>query len=160
MKTYKELQEKIEIISEGQETVGGAARSAHSDFGVHRVEHGEQISRLNAFMNAFTQKEFLEPKSAVAQIRHKLNLAGLDFEWNNSSMLEHDATTELPLERWGGAFGTTPTHDLRKGFFKSDNISEFNGGVGLVLRINVDQNNDGLYQMGAKIVPATTKSVE
>ena len=47
MKTYKELQKKIEPIIEGQETVGGAARSAHSDFGVHRVEHPEQLGRLN-----------------------------------------------------------------------------------------------------------------
>ena len=128
MKTYKELQEKMDTITEGQETVGGASRSAHSDFGVHRIEHPEQLGRLNAFLNAFTQMEFLEPKSAIATIRH------------------------------GGSFGTTPTHDLKQGFYRGDNIAEFNDGKGLELSIDVYQEDGGLYQMDAKIMPSTPAS--
>tara|TARA_R110002020_G_scaffold142243_2_gene314425 strand:- start:155 stop:625 length:471 start_codon:yes stop_codon:yes gene_type:complete len=154
MKTYKELKNKLSTISEGEETTGGAARSAHSDYGVHRIENTEQVGRLNAFLNAFTQMEFLDPKSAISQVRHKFNLAGLDFKWNNKSNLVLDHTTVLPLERWGGSFGTTPTHNLMKdGFYRGDNIKEFNGGVGLALRLEVYQEDDGLYQMDAKIVP-------
>ncbi len=160
MKTYKELQQKMDTITEGQETVGGAARSAHSDFGVHRVEHPEQLGRLNAFLNAFTQMEFLEPKSAVATIRHKLNLAGLDFEWNNNSTLTPEETLNLPLQRWGGSFGTTPTHDLSQGFYRGDNIAEFHDGKGLELKIDVYQEDAGLYQMDAKIVPSTPATEE
>jgi len=153
MKTYKQLQEKMDAITEGQETVGGASRSAHSDFGVHRIEHPEQVGRLNAFLNAFTQMEFLEPKSAIATIRHKLNLAGLDFEWNSKSEFTPEENINLPLNRWGGSFGTTPTHDLNQGFYKGDNIAEFNDGKGLSLSIDVYQENNGLYQMDAKIIP-------
>ena len=97
MKTYKNLQEKLQTVSEGQETVGGAGRSAHSDFGVHRIEHPEQVGRLNAFLNAFTQMEFLDPKSAIATIRHKLNLAGMDFEWNNNSTITTENSLNIPL---------------------------------------------------------------
>tara|TARA_R110000824_G_scaffold254455_1_gene443488 strand:+ start:2382 stop:2855 length:474 start_codon:yes stop_codon:yes gene_type:complete len=153
MKSYKELQENLQKVTEGQETVGGAGRSAHSDFGVHRVEHPEQLGRLNAFLNAFTQMEFLEPKSAIATIRHKLNLAGMDFEWNNTSTYTPEENLKLPLNRYGGSFGTTPTHDLKQGFYKGDNIAEFNGGVGLSLSIDVYQEDSGLYQMDAKIIP-------
>jgi len=154
MKTYKELQETLSIITEGQETVGGAARSAHSDFGVHRVDNPEQLIRLNSFLKAFTQREFIEPKSAVSQLRHKMNLAGLDFDWDNSSELSTNESTNLPLKRWGGSFGTTPTHNLLKqGFYKSDNISEFNNGVGLSLKLDLFQDDDGLYEIDAKIVP-------
>ena len=152
MKTYKELRQKI---NEGQETTGGAARSAHSDFGVHRIEHPEELGRLNAFLNAFTQMEFLDPKSCVATLRHKLNLAGLEFEYNNSTALNLEGNTTFPLEKWGGSFGTTPTHDLRKGFYKSDNIKEFNGGIGLNLSVDVHQDSGGLYQIDAKILPTT-----
>tara|TARA_R100000008_G_C3585381_1_gene171827 strand:- start:2075 stop:2548 length:474 start_codon:yes stop_codon:yes gene_type:complete len=156
MKTYKELQEKITTIVEGEETTGGAARSAHSDYGVHRIENPEQVGRLNAFLNAFTQMEFLDPKSAIGQIRHKFNLAGLDFEWTNASKIDVDETMNIPLKRWGGSFGTTPTHNLMKdGFYTSDNISEFNGGKGLSLKLEVFQEDDGLYQMDAKIIPTT-----
>jgi hypothetical protein len=154
MKTYKELQQTIETLTEGQETVGGAARSAHSNFGVHRVENLTELIRLNSFLKAFTQREFLEPKSAVAQIKHKLNLAGLDFDWNNKSELNIEDTMKLPLNRWGGSFGTTPTHNLLvQGFYTGDNISEFNNGVGLALNLDVTQDDDGLYEIDAKIVP-------
>jgi len=154
MKTYKELQEKLDTISESHYVEGGAVRGAHSDFGVHRIENQEQIGRLNSFLNAFTQMEFLDPKTAVAQLRHKLNLSGLDFEWNNKSSINTEETMKLPLERWGGSFGTTPTHNLMKdGFYRGDNISEFNNGMGLALSLDVYQEDDGLYQMDAKIIP-------
>ena len=156
MKTYKELQNKLDELSESYETVGGAARGAHSNFGVHRVEHPEQVGRLNAFLNAFTQMEFLDPRSAIAQLRHKFNLAGLEFDWNNQSSVDVENTMNIPLERWGGSFGTIPTHNLMKdGFYRGDNIKEFNNGVGLSLRLDVHQEDSGLYQMDAKIVPQT-----
>jgi len=153
MKTYKELQSKISELQESENIEGGAARTAHNDFGVHRVEHEEQVARLNAFLNAFTQREFLDRKVAMAQIRHKFNTAGLDFDWNNSSILT-DETVNIPLSRWGGSFGTIPTHDLKTGFYRSDNIKEFNNGVGLSLKIDSGQEDDGLYYIDAKIVPS------
>jgi len=154
MKTYKELQEKIDTIAESAYVSGGAARGAHSEFGVHRIENDEQVGRINAFLNAFTDKEFLSPKTAIAQIRHKLNMSGLDFEWNNASVVTNE-TMNLPLTRWGGSFGTTPTHDLKTGFYKGDNIKEFNDGVGLSLRVNADQEDGGLYIIDARIITAT-----
>ena len=102
--------------------------------------------------------EFLDPRSGIAQIRHKMNLAGLDFEWNNKSKLNQDGITNLPLSRWGGSFGTTPEHDLmRDGFYRGDNISEVNNGKGLSLRLEVHQEDLGLYQMDAKIVPSASR---
>lgn len=157
MKTYKKLQENIGIVLENQVVTGGAARSAHSDVGVHRIEMDSQVGRMNAFLNAFCQREFLDPKSAVAQIRHKFNLAGLDFEWNNTSTFTKESMT-LPLSRWGGSFGTIPTHNLMKdGFYRSDNIGEFNEGKGLSLKIESSQEDGGLYQITAKIVQAKGK---
>jgi len=154
MKTYKELQNDIELVLENEVITGGAARSARSDFGIHRIEQDSQVGRMNAFLNAFTDREFLDPRSAVAQIRHKFNLSGLDFEWDNNSNVTKESMN-LPLKRWGGSFGTIPTHNLMKdGFYKSDNISEFNGGKGLSLKINANQEDGGLYFIDAKIVPS------
>lgn len=159
MKTYKELQDNIQVVLENEVITGGAARSAHSDFGVHRIEHDSQVGRLNAFLNAFTDREFLDPKTAIAQIRNKFNQAGLDFEWNNKSSITNEKM-ELPLLKWGGSFGTIPTHNLMKdGFYKSDNISEFNGGKGLSLKINTDKEDGGLYFIDAKIVPSSGDGV-
>ena len=156
MKTYKELQENIDTIAEsggGEVVNGGASRSARDDFGIHRVENEEQVGRLNAFLNSFTDKEFLSPKTAMVQIRHKLNTTGLDFEWNNTSSITNE-TLNLPISRWGGSFGTTPTHDLSTGFYRGDNIKEFNNGVGLSLRVSAEQEDAGLYLLDVKIVPS------
>jgi len=159
MKTYKELQEDIQVIMETEETIGGAAQSAHSHSGLHYIEQDENVGRLNAFLNAFTDREFLDPKTAVAQIRNKFNQAGLDFQWNNNSKLTNE-TVKIPLLRWGGSFGTIPTHDLMKdGFYKSDNIKEFNNGQGLALKITAEQPDHGLYTIDAKIVPSGENGV-
>ena len=73
----------------------------------------------------------------------------------NTGKLPQLASLNIPLNRWGGSFGTHPLHDLKTGFYKGDNISEFNGGVGLSLNIDVYQDDGGLYQMDAKIIPTS-----
>ena len=55
MKKFKELTSKIDSLVENEHIFGGAARSAHSDYGVFRIENSEQLKRVNAFLNAFTQ---------------------------------------------------------------------------------------------------------
>jgi hypothetical protein len=41
---------------------------------------------------------------------------------------------------------------MKDGFHKSDNISEFNQGKGLSLKIESKQDDGGLFQINAKIV--------
>tara|TARA_R110002124_G_scaffold239802_3_gene404941 strand:+ start:353 stop:820 length:468 start_codon:yes stop_codon:yes gene_type:complete len=154
MITYKDLRENLNAITEGEETVGGAARSAHSDYGIHRIENPEQHGRLNSFINSFTNKEFIEPKAAMAQLRHKFNLAGLDFKWDNTSTFDEGNATLLPLSRYGGTFGTTPEHDLSTGFQVTDGIAEFNNGVSLSLSVNTHPGKNGLMKLDAEIVPS------
>jgi len=152
MKTYKELRTDLTAITEGEETVGGAARSAHSDYGIHRIDDPEQHSRLNSFISSFTHKEFIEPKAAMAQLRHKFNLAGLDFKWDNTSNFDESNATILPISRYGGTFGTTPEHDLSNGFQVTDGIKEFNNGVALSLSVNTHPGKNGLIKLDAEIV--------
>jgi len=53
----------------------------------------------------------------------------------------------FPMNRFGGTFGTTPDHDLLKdGFQVTDGISEFNGGKGLNLVIDVQITPSHLYK--------------
>ena len=140
-------------LFEGEETVGGAARSAHSDYGVHRVENPEQVQRLNAFLNSYTQREFIEPKAAIATLRHKLNTVGMDFDWNASSVLE-DGNNTIPLNRYGGTFGKgmqTPYGE----FETTDGIKEYNNGKGMNLNINLSNTENGLYKIDAKISETT-----
>tara|TARA_R100000008_G_C3587237_1_gene173454 strand:+ start:4954 stop:5436 length:483 start_codon:yes stop_codon:yes gene_type:complete len=156
---YKELNEMLTDIFEGQEilegeeTTGGAARSAHSDYGVHRVENPEQLQRLNAFLNSYTQREFIEPKAAIATLRHKFNTIGMDFEWNATSVLE-DGNNTIPMTRFGGAFGKSLQTPYAE-FETTDGIKEYNNGKGLNLDINLSTTDSGLYKIDAKIVESS-----
>jgi hypothetical protein len=58
----------------------------------------------------------------------------------------------FPLTRFGGTFGTTPTHDLSKGFQVTDGISEFNGGKGMALVATISQmGSNGLFKFNLRL---------
>jgi hypothetical protein len=147
---FKELNTFLETLFEGEYTSGGAAQSAHSDFGVHRVEDPIQLGRINSFLDAFTQREFIEPKAAIAQLRHKFNIVGLDFDWNASSGIK-EGSMSIPLNRFGGTFGKSLQTPFAE-FETTDGIKEYNNGKGLNLTLNLSNGEGGLYKLDAKVV--------
>lgn len=158
MKKFQDLKQKL-VESEYTEGGGFNAaydgttnRSATSDFGVHRVEDPTQRARLNAFLQTFSQKDYLDPRTAIAMLRAKLNLVGLDFQFNPNVPLMPDAEIRFPLTRFGGTFGQSVGHDLSTGFEVTDGISEFNGGKGLQLVMMITRTGaSGLFRFSARI---------
>lgn len=158
MKKFKQLKQQL---FEGELEDGGALgqwptsapNSAHSDYGIHRVESEEQIQRLQAFLNSYTKKEFLDPRAALSLLRVKLNLAGLDFDFTNKTEVTAEKPMILQLKRFGGTFGVTPTTDLTKEPFKvTDGIEDVLGGDHLVLNVNIKENPEsGLFKMNITI---------
>lgn len=155
MKKYKQLRKQL---NENELSDGGAlggypsprvSRSAFSDYGVHRVEDKEQLQRLNAFLQAFASREYLEPRAALSLLRVKLNLAGLDFDFNKKTDIVFNQPMIFELKRFGGTFGTSPQHDLLKnGFEVTDG---FTGGP-LSLIITINDSETGLYKLEANLV--------
>jgi|TARA_R110000824_G_scaffold223491_4_gene411255 hypothetical protein len=138
-------------------------RARTSDYGIYRIEDQHQLGRINSFIEGFMKREFIDPKHAMSQLRHKLNLAGLDFELSPNKV-GHDrnphideGTEDYKILRFGGEFGTKPDHDLSTGFYKSDGISPSNGGVGMVLRTTYSVNESGMFKIDAMIVPDVDK---
>lgn len=162
MKKYKQLRKQL---NENELQDGGAlggfpadrgSRSAFSDYGLHRLENDEQVKRLKAFLNAFTSREYLEPRAALSLLRVKLNLAGLDFEFNSKTDLKANTPMIFKLTRFGGTFGTSPTHDLSKGFEVTDG---FTGG-GLALIVKIIDSNTGLYLLDINLTSHNQSSEE
>ena len=156
MKHFKELvHELIESeYSPGhfQQGVGSGGRSAHTDLGSYRIELDEIVGRINAFIKEFTNREFIDPTSLRNQLKARLNHVGLDFECDTKSRLG-EGNFAYQLNRFGGSFGTTPTHNLLKdGFKTSDMIKEFTGS-GMVLSFNISRNENSMFSVDAKIVP-------
>ena len=158
MKHFKQLvQELVESeYSPGSYEHGGVAgaggRSAHSDLGSYRIELDEIVGRINAFIKEYTNRDFIDPTSLRNQLKARLNHVGLDFECDSKSRLG-EGNHVFQLSRFGGSFGTTPTHNLMKdGFLKSDMIKEFTGSS-MILSLNVSRNDNSLFSVDAKIVP-------
>ena len=143
---FKELNTFLVNLFESEHTMGGAARSAHSDFGVHRIEEPEQLSRVNAFLNAFTKKTFIEPRTAIAQIRHKFNIMGFDFDWNGKSEISNNM--KLKLTKFGGTFGKS----MQTPYAEFETTDGFEKGKNYTLHINIKQEEGGLSKLDAKVV--------
>ena len=79
-------------------------------------------------------------------LRAKLNVIGLDFKTDQS--IKTIGEVSLPMTRHGGAFGTTPTHDLSQGFY---NENGFEGNVAHVLKGNISIGGNGGYSIDAQI---------
>jgi len=163
MKKYKQLKKQL---NESELQDGGAlggfptqrTGSAHSDYGVHRLDSTEQVQRLQAFLSAFTGREYLEPRSAISLLRVKLNLAGLDFDFNNKTNLEVGSVNIMPLKRFGGTFGVTPTTPPNQ-FEVTDGFKELLGhGLNLVISINTSES--GLYKLDANIQGAAPTKLD
>lgn len=153
MKKFKEI---IALVESGEAEDGGGfgyphqpsrtTRSAASDFGVHRVENDTQLNRVKAFLSSFTNREYIDPRGALSLLRAKMNIMGLDFNFTPKTKLMPGPNV-FAMNRFGGTFGTTPDHDLLKdGFQVTDGISEFNGGKGLNLVIDVQITPSQLYK--------------
>lgn len=158
MKKYKQLKQQL---NESENMDGGAlggfpvvnsTRSAHSDDGIYRVEKEEQLQRLQAFLNAFSGKEYLDPRAALSLLRVKLNLASLDFDFNNKTDIKAGHTTVFKIKRFGGTFGVTPEMDLTKEPFETTDglVNPIN------LVVNIDEAPSGLYKLNLKFTPGTS----
>ena len=167
MKNFKELANSLNLHEMeyteggalgGSPSVDGGEISIHSDEGVHRVEKNSQRRRIGAFLNAFGRKEYLDPKAALSILRSKMNIIGLDFDFNpQQSECERAMETGEPLvydlTSFGGVFGTSPEHDLLKnGFINSDGISDKRNGVGLCLMVKIQPTPNGLFKLDTELM--------
>jgi len=156
MKKFKQLKQQLNEDAYmdggalGQWPTPNSTRSAFSDFGVHRVEHNEQLKRIQAFVHAFTSREYLEPRAALSLLRVKLNLAGFDFDFNNKTPINTDTPITFKLNRFGGTFGKTPTTPHNE-FETTDGFQGILNGDHLVLNVMIKNNPSGLYKLDIQI---------
>ena len=110
------------------------------------------LNRINAFLDAFSRKEYMEPRNALGMLRAKLNIAGLDFDFSMASKFDDndpEGQYSFQVKRFGGAFGTTPDHDVNQGFQDTDGIEDPNGEFHLV--IDVSKSANGAYHLQTRI---------
>ena len=143
MQKFKELRNVLENYN----SWGSTHRSALSDEGAFYLDQPEQLARVNSFIESFMGRDFVDVKNALNHLRARLNVAGLDFGIDE---IKTEGKMSFPMSRHGGAFGTTPEHDLMKdGFYRDDG---FGAGLNFTLESEVVLSDAGAYTVKAQIV--------
>ena len=61
------------------------------------------VERLNAYVGAIADREYLNPEKPVAEMRQKLMRVGIHF--GDVQFTEESGESFIPLVQYGGAFG-------------------------------------------------------
>lgn len=153
MKTFKDLKTGLqEGYPYGVNTDWGNSYQNHeSDVGTFYIERPDQLQRINNFVEAFLDREFIDPKLALNALRTRLNTTGIDF--STTPEVVEEGHLEFEVTRNGGSFGTTPEHNLMKDGFYRDS-----GVPGKTFRLKADiVPSGGAYRISAEIVSGDTE---
>ena len=149
MKSLKQFRKEID------EAYGMGAKGGNDQYGatVPHVDgpltfsgNPELVARINQYIGRQLQREFTDVTSCFNMLRAKLNVLGLDFTTNAS--VKSEGKIEFPMTRHGGAFGTTPEHDLNQGFYDENG---FDGNIDHALVGEVTYGENGGIRIEARI---------
>jgi len=96
MKTFKQYMKEAPHPADGDNPVDG-------DMMLGDLTSDAVVERLNAYVGAIADREYLNPEKAVAEMRQKLMRVGLHF--GDVQFTEESGEISVPLIQYGGAFG-------------------------------------------------------
>ena len=142
MKSFKQFDENHSF----------ALDSAEDDnAGLFNVQDPASLQKLNGFVGALADKEYLQPNAAVEQLAMRLGTVGLNFTLPNIDGDTGNAVVEV--SQYGGRYGKTTDNtnagdgDIEDG----DGISHKKEG-GLKLEFNWEKQANNTYKVFANLV--------
>lgn len=145
MKTFKQhIKESMSPLGvntsgmDGQHVGDGAV-------GLANIHDEDVLKKVNAFVGAIAEKEYINPQAAVDQLRNSLNKIGLTV---SEVACEGDSgTVNADVIQFGGRFGK----DLDGSDLNDDGISHRKEG-GLKLQVKYETLSTGTSKVYAKLV--------
>ena len=131
-----------------------ALNSAEDDnLGLFNVQDERVMQRLNAFVGAIAQQEYMQPDAAMKQLSNKLNVVGLNFVEPKIESDKGNATVELT--QFGGRYGKTTDNSTGamsdgKEIENGDGISHKKDG-GLKIEFNWEKQNNNPFMVSASL---------
>ena len=121
-------------------------QSAEDDnLGLFNVEDPESLQKLNGFVGALADKEYLQPGAAVEQLAMRLGTVGLNFTLPKIDGNKGNTTVEV--NQFGGRFGK----DTDGSDINDDGVSHKKEG-GLKLEFNWEKQANNTYKVFANLV--------
>ena len=130
-------------------------QSAEDDnLGLFNVQDEASMQRLNGFVGALADKEYLQPGAAVEQLAMRLGTVGLNFTLPKIDGDKGNTTVEV--SQYGGRYGKTPENSngpMSAGteIEDGDGISHKKEG-GLKLEFNWEKQANNTYKVFANLV--------
>ena len=124
------------------------------NLGLFNVQDEASMQKLNGFVGALADKEYLQPGAAVEQLAMRLGTVGLNF---TLPKIEGDkGNTVVDVSLFGGRYGKTPENSngpMSAGteIEDGDGISHKKEG-GLKLEFNWEKQANNTYKVFANLV--------
>ena len=136
------------FIKEGG--IGTSDQNMAVDLGINTaaITNPQVIRRLNAYVGAIANMEYMLPEHALNKLKEKLGRVGFSFG-AIPEMTEKSGSFDLPLTKFGGRFGKdldTPNDE----FLNDDGISHMVEG-GLALKIQYEMLSNSSCRIFAEI---------
>jgi hypothetical protein len=130
-------------------------QSAEDDnLGLFNVQDEASMQKLNGFVGALADKEYLQPGAAVEQLAMRLGTVGLNFTLPKIDSDKGNTTVEV--NQFGGRYGKTPENS--NGPMSSGSEIENDDGIshrkegGLKLEFNWEKQSNNTYKVFANLV--------
>jgi len=119
------------------------------EVGIHQLQIPGVLERLNGFVTAVADRQYINPYYAIHTLWQKLQIVGLTFDIkaaNFNCPTGSSGVLDLPLKQFGDRTGQAPNGDWKK-----NNALEDKFPCGLVLHIQY-VNTGGIYTLNAEVV--------
>ena len=136
MKTFKQK------LQEWNDVDAGSVED--SSIGVHNIQDSEVLSRVNAFVGALADREYINPNAAINNLQQNLHRIGLDFKEQLKVGAEKSGSLTTGVTRFGGRFG--------KDTDGSDNNDDKVEGKDLTINLKYETLDNGAVKVYAELV--------
>ena len=146
MKSFKQFDEAY--------TDRFAQTSAEDDnLDLVNIHDDKVVQRLNGYVGALADREYLQPEAAIKQLQNKLEIVGLGFANPKVDSDKGNATVELT--QFGGRYGKTPNNSngpMSQGdeIENGDGISHKRDG-GLKIEFNWEKQDNNQFKVFANL---------
>ena len=147
MKSFKQYNEAYTDAG----TLKQTEDETHAAF---NVQDPVALQKLNVYVGALADKEYLQPNAAVEQLAMRLGTVGLNFKLPNINTDKGNTTVEV--NQFGGRYGKTPENSngpmsVGDEIEDGDGVSHKKEG-GLKLEFNWEKQSNNTYKVFANLV--------
>ena len=140
MKHFKDIKRQIDetsLLSPGE-----AQSTFHGRYKVDKSDN-ETVQQIRAAVARELDKNFMSPRTALNNLRTKLNHINLDFDLPEDGY-DTGSVIKLPLKKATEVFG-------KDGDTPYDEYIKDDSSTGLTLEITISEDDNSLYKLTSKI---------